>query len=516
MMVPGVCLLVRQSKHWTLHANVLKTFVVPHSSIKRQYSNGTSNKTEIYPKNILTLHKRGVLHDIFPPASITLPDDLSRKQQTFYCGFDPTADSLHVGNLLSLMVMLHCQRAGHNVIAVIGTATVKAGDPSGRTTDRQPLKHNITEINAEYLTRCIQRIFKNHSDHVYDNRYKKELPRLLILKNHEWYERQSAIDFISSTCRNFRIGKMLGKKYIRERTENEDGILLNEFLYQVLQAYDWQHLHDTYDCNFQIGGIDQLGNIDAGHDLIKRTRGKDAYGLFTPLLTTPRGEKLGKSAGNCVWLSPEKTSPFEFYQYFFRQPDSVVEQYLKYFTFINLNAISEIIEEHRKNPGKRTAQRILAKNVCKLVHGPKGLELAERCTRALYGGRIEDLESLSSDEIDVTFSGMSIVDAVLEPDTTVYDAAIIAKAIPTGAAGYHVINSGGIRINGFKVKAPEQILLSGTHVLKNDITLISVGKIKHYIVRWVLPRIAHSEDDIPSKIPDVAVKDEEDFASTLR
>ncbi|CAK8675997.1 unnamed protein product [Clavelina lepadiformis] len=466
-------------------------------------NNSTFSKENVLPKNILHLHERGMFQDIYPPASVNLPN-LLKKKQCFYCGFDPTASSLHVGNLLSLMALLQCQRAGHNVIAVIGTATARAGDPSAHTKDRSILSKKDLFANAHSISESLERIVKNHEKHLYDNRLKKILPGFKILFNHTWYEKENVIDFMGTVGRDFRIGPMLEKRYIKDRINSLEGLVLAEFVYQIFQAYDWKYLRENYNCCFQIGGSDQLGNINAGYELIKKRYKEELYGLLTPLVTTLRGEKLGKSAGNTVWLNPDKTSPFEFYQYFYRQPDKVVEQFLKYFTFIDLNQIEDIIEEHKKKPQLRKAQRILARNVCKIVHGEIGLISAERCSRVLYEGRIDDLEQLSDDEIAATFLGMNIIHGVLEPDTTVYDlVANIVEAIPQGTKGENIILGGGVRINGRIVDFPHQILLSDIHVLKNDLTLVTVGKVHHYVVRWKLPRIEHDEDDDDDKLPSV-------------
>uniref|UniRef100_H2YAY9 Tyrosine--tRNA ligase n=1 Tax=Ciona savignyi TaxID=51511 RepID=H2YAY9_CIOSA len=452
----------------------------------RHYSanDSTKSKTDIRPKNVLNIHERGILEDIYPPAAVGLPQLLESKQQCFYCGFDPTADGLHVGNLLSIMVLLHCQRAGHKAIAVIGNATVRAGDPSEHTKDRKVLSDEAIQMNVEAIRDCITTIVGNHAQHIYDNKHKKNLPEFKVLYNQTWYKKLNAIDFISSACRNFRIGSMLEKRYIRDRINSSDGLMLAEFMYQVLQAYDWKYLHDNHDCNFQVGGADQLGNIHAGQQLIRKSSKKKVYALLTPLVTNLRGQKLGKTAGNSVWLNPKKTAPFEFYQFFYKQPDSMVETFLKYFTFIDMKMINEIMIDHEKQSNLRQAQRILAKHVCKLVHGPEGLKSAERCTRALFGGKLEDIEQLTEDEIRSTFDATNVINAVLEPDTTVYDIAAFAKAIPPGNKGENLIRAGGVRINGETVDSPHQILMSGAHVLKNDLTVLSVGKTTHYIVKW--------------------------------
>ncbi|XP_039262919.2 tyrosine--tRNA ligase, mitochondrial-like [Styela clava] len=448
--------------------------------------NSVKKSSVIKPQNILNLHKRGLLEDIFPNASVSLPEQLL-KQQCFYCGFDPTSDSLHIGNLMSLMLLLHCQRAGHNVIAVIGNATARIGDPSDQTKDRNSVSTDVLDKNTKGLINCITNIFETHEQEHYIHRGVKELPTIKILNNYDWYRDINVVDFFANAGRKFRMGPMLDKRFVKERLNSSEGLLLPEFLYQVYQAYDWLHLLQNYNCRFQFGGSDQLGNMNAGRYLIDRVTQQEVYGLLTPLITTHTGQKVGKTAGNAVWLDADKTSPFEFYQYFLRQRDADVEKFLKYFTFIELTNIKEIMQEHSRYPKRRNAQKILAKNVCKLVHGEEGLKSAERCTQVLFHGQLEQLENLTDQEIDATFKGMKIHHAVLEPTTTIYDIATKIKAIPDGPIGIEAINKGGVLVNGIAMQNSQQILLCDFHVLKNDLSLITVGKKNHHIVRWRVP-----------------------------
>lgn len=453
------------------------------TSQTRRYA---SKLSLIKPQNILNLHKRGLLEDIFPNASVTLPEQLL-KQQCFYCGFDPTSDSLHIGNLMSLMLLLHCQRAGHNVIAVIGNATAKIGDPSDQTKDRRPLSPELLDKNTKGISKCIKNIFETHERELYIHKGVKELPKLKILNNYDWYRDINVVDFFANEGRTFRMGPMLDKRFVKDRLNSEEGLLLPEFLYQIFQAYDWLHLLRKYNCRFQFGGSDQLGNMNAGRYLIDRLTKTEVYGFLTPLVMTHTGQKVGKTAGNALWLDADKTSPFEFYQYFLRQRDVDVEKFLRYFTFIELSSIKEIMHEHSKHPHHRSAQKILARNMCKLVHGEEGLKSAERCTQVLYHGALEELENLSEQEIETTFKGMKIHYAVLEPTTTIYDIATKIKAIPEGPIGMEAIDKGGVLVNGLAMTAAHQLLLCDFHVLKNDLSLITVGKKNHYIVRWKVP-----------------------------
>lgn len=297
--------------------------------------------------NILKLGSRGMLQSIFPEErNIELEKLLTSSPQTLYCGFDPTADSLHLGNLVSIMVLLHCHRAGHKSIALVGGATAMIGDPSDKTTDRPALKTNLVETNRKGIERDLRTIFENY-DKLFHNPAEKELSPLKIVNNGDWYKKLNVIDFFCTTGRFFRMGDLLTKKTIKKRLESDEGLNLTEFLYQVFQAFDWLHLYHKYRCNIQIGGSDQMGNIKSGFDLLGKFFKEHFFGITTPLLTAPNGDKLGKSEGNALWLNPDKTSPFELYQFFFRLPDTEVEKYLKLFTFYSEKELLEIMAKQK-------------------------------------------------------------------------------------------------------------------------------------------------------------------------
>lgn len=291
-----------------------------------------------------------------------------KKPQCVYAGFDPTADSLHVGNLLVLMNLLHWQRGGHQVIALLGGATGLIGDPSHRTSERSELSDLVAKENIESIGQNIRTIFENHSKYFWEDE-KDQLKAPIVLNNLEWYQGLNVIDFIRGVGKHFRLGTMMGRTSVQSRLNSEGGMSFTEFSYQIFQAYDWLCLAKTHNCCFQIGGNDQMGNMVSGYDLITKLSDKKVYALTLPLITAEGGKKFGKSVGNAVWLSPEKSSSFQLYQFFIRSKDSDVENYLKLFTFLPLGRIEEIIRAHQKAPEKREAQRILAENVTLLVHG---------------------------------------------------------------------------------------------------------------------------------------------------
>lgn len=410
----------------------------------------------------------------------------TRGQQSIYAGFDPTADSLHVGNLLVIMGLIHCQRAGHRPIALVGGATGLIGDPSGRKTERNQLGETVIETNLKAIEQQLRRVFENHENCLWDSKKQKlPLAPLIIVNNADWYADLQLIDFVANMGRHFRMGSMLSRSSVQSRLESEDGMSFTEFTYQIFQAYDWLHLLRRHNCCFQMGGSDQTGNLMTGHELISRVeRKREVFGLTLPLVTTEEGDKFGKSVGNAVWLDGNKTSPFALYQFFLRMPDSEVEKLLKLFTFIPLPQVEQLMREHTKEPEKRKAQTLLAEDVTLLVHGESGLKQAERVTNALYKGNVEGLAELNLSEIQQTFQGATMVNLLTEPGMSILELAMKAKCFPTETDAVRIINAGGFYVNQKRVQNIAEVLTTGVHILRNGISLLRVGKRNFYIVRW--------------------------------
>ncbi|XP_037307813.1 tyrosine--tRNA ligase, mitochondrial [Pungitius pungitius] len=432
-----------------------------------------------------SLNKRGVLKESFPrdAAQDQLPRLLRSGAQTVYCGFDPTADSLHVGNLLAIVGLLHFRGAGHHVLAVLGGATAQIGDPSGKTSERERLSPEVAEANTRGVREGIQRVFANHELHFHDG--SREPGTVTVLNNLSWYKNRGVVDFLSEAGRHLRMGTMLSRHSVQSRLRSADGMSLAEFTYQAFQAYDFHHLNQIYGCKIQLGGTDQLGNLMSGHEYIQKASGEEVYGLTVPLVTSSAGDKLGKTAGNAVWLNRDKTSPFEFYQFFLRQPDASVERFLKLFTFLPLAEVERLMEQQRNDPGKRLAHKRLAAEVTKLVHGKEGLESAKRCTDALYHSSVQALEEMSDDELQELFREAPFHELLLEPGTTVIDACRRVNAIPEGPRGYQMVSEGAVWINHGRTDKPEQLLIPKLHVLSNGLTLLRVGKRNFHIIKWL-------------------------------
>ncbi|XP_032288710.1 tyrosine--tRNA ligase, mitochondrial [Phoca vitulina] len=440
-------------------------------------------------QGLLAVQKaRGLFKEFFPErgTNIELPELFDRGTgnfpQTVYCGFDPTADSLHVGHLLALLGLFHFQRAGHNVIALVGGATARLGDPSGRTKEREALEPERVRSNARALRQGLEAMVANHQQLFANGR---TWGSFTVLDNSAWYQKQHLVDFLAAVGGQFRMGTLLSRQSVQTRLKSPEGMSLAEFLYQVLQAYDFYYLFQHYGCRVQLGGSDQLGNILSGYEFIHKLTGEDVFGITVPLITSTTGAKLGKSAGNAVWLNRDKTSPFELYQFFVRQQDDLVERYLKLFTFLPLPEIDHIMQLHDKEPEKRGPQKRLAAEVTKLVHGQEGLDSAKRCTQALYHSSTDALELMSDQELKELFKEASFSELVLDPGTSVLDTCRKANAIPDGPRGYRMITEGGVSINHRQVTNPETVLVVGQHILKNGLSLLKIGKRNFYIIKWL-------------------------------
>jgi len=443
-------------------------------------------KKSFYNRNVVqTLENRGMLEDVFPRESVhKLVKQLkSGKPSVIYAGFDPTAPSLHVGNLLVVTSLLHFHRAGHKVVLLLGGATARIGDPSGKNSDREMLGDDEINKNISGIRENLQRVVDNHNKYFWSSS-RGSLPDIEIVDNSDWYMKMNIIDFLSSVGRNLRMGRMLGRTSVKSRIESEVGLSLTEFTYQAFQAFDWLHLLQTRGCNIQIGGKDQLGNIVAGQEMISKELHKDVWGLTIPLIVNEEGDKFGKSAGAPVWLDSNLTSPFNLYQFMMRLPDSQMSDMLKYFTFLIPEDIEDIMDMHLEQPEMRRAQTHLAKNVTLLVHGQDGLDMAEKTTNILYKKDLDTLAKLSSNEAQEIFSGAPYVQRLFSPGLTVLEMANKIGCFRTEKDAIRIIRAGGFSINMVKIDNTEEVLTHGKHIMGNGLTLVRVGKKNYYIVEW--------------------------------
>ena len=302
-----------------------------------------------------TLNERGFIEQCSDKG---IESSLQNENVTLYVGFDPTADSLHLGHLVPLIAMAHLQRAGHQVLAIVGGATGMVGDPSGKSQERKLLTPEQVAHNVASIKKQMDKFLDFEGSHA-----------ARLLDNNDWISRMSFIDWLREVGKYFTVNYMLAKDSVKVRLGSEQGISYTEFSYMTMQAYDFLHLFDHYDCSLQCGGNDQWGNIAAGIDLVRRVRGQSIYGMTFPLVTSATGEKFGKSAGSAVWLDPDRTKPYQFYQYWMRTDDRDVERYLMLFTFLRMTDIRALHAAHQHAPERREAQRVLAAEVTRIVHG---------------------------------------------------------------------------------------------------------------------------------------------------
>ena len=331
---------------------------------------------------------RGMLHDHTEGA----PEAFAAEPLTAYIGFDPTAPSLHVGSLLPIMGLVHLQRAGHHPVALVGGGTGLIGDPSGKTEERKLLTKEETEVNLAGIRGQLERFLD----------FETPGNPARIVNNLDWLGEFRFLDFLRDVGKHFSVNALVRKETVRRRLEDdESGISYTEFSYILLQAYDFLELFDRFGCRAQLGGSDQWGNITAGIDLIRRTRGERAYGAVVPLVTTRSGGKFGKTEEGTIWLDPERTSPFKFYQFWLNVDDADVGRYLRYFSLMAREEVEELEEATRERPRAREAQKALAREVTERVHGREGLDRAQAATGVLFGGG--EVESLTPGEIEEVF-----------------------------------------------------------------------------------------------------------------
>ena len=330
---------------------------------------------------------RGAIYDATPGSEKLLDTE----KITVYCGFDPTAKSLHIGNLVPIMGLMRLQRHGHSPIALVGGGTGMIGDPSGKSSERPLLSTSEIEGNVYAVREQLGRFLD----------FEAETNPARVVNNANWLMDTSTIEFMRDVGKHFTVNRMLTRESVKNRLKREDGISYTEFSYMLLQAYDFQVLYDRYGCRMQIGGSDQWGNLLSGVDLIRRTRSVNAQALVYPLITTAAGEKFGKSVGGAPALDPEVTSPFKLYQFFLNADDTDVVPYLKLFSFLTLDEIAEISTATEERPKGREGQRRLARDVTELVHGPGGLQAAEAASEVLFGGEVS---AFSASELQDIFS----------------------------------------------------------------------------------------------------------------
>lgn len=396
-----------------------------------------------------------------------IEDLLNKEQVTLYCGADPTADSLHIGHLLPFLTLRRFQEHGHRPIVLIGGGTGMIGDPSGKSEERVLQTEEQVDKNIGGISKQMHNIFEFGTDH-----------GAVLVNNRDWLGQISLISFLRDYGKHVGVNYMLGKDSIQSRLEH--GISYTEFTYTILQAIDFGHLNRELNCKIQVGGSDQWGNITSGIELMRRMYGQtDAYGLTIPLVTKSDGKKFGKSESGAVWLDAEKTSPYEFYQFWINQSDEDVIKFLKYFTFLGKEEIDRLEQSKNEAPHLREAQKTLAEEVTKFIHGEEALNDAIRISQALFSG---DLKSLSAKELKDGFKDVPQV-TLSNGTTNIIDVLIETGVSPSKRQAREDVNNGAIYINGERQQDVNYELTSDDKI-DSEFTIIRRGKKKYFMVNY--------------------------------
>jgi tyrosyl-tRNA synthetase len=419
------------------------------------------------------LEWRGLVADC--TDAVELQKRLAAAPIVLYAGFDPTADSLHVGNLVPLLALRRFQLLGHHPIAVAGGATGLVGDPSGRATERQLLTREILDHNIASVKEQMRRLLD----------FDTQTNPARLLDNADWTLPVSFLDFLRDIGKHFSVNQMIAKESVRARMDDrETGISYTEFSYMLLQAFDFYHLHKQFDCQLQIGGSDQWGNITAGMELTRKKEGRHVFGLTLPLILNSDGSKFGKSAAGAVWLDSKKTSVYRFYQFWIRSDDRDVLRYLNFFTFLGREEIQALAEQHTARPESRAAHKTLAAAMTDLVHGSAATAEAVRASEILFGGELEGIAESTFNEIVGEVPTRQMDRTALEGAGAPLPEVLVASGLsPSKGQARKDVEGGGVYVNNVRQSSPQRAvtsndLLFGRHLLlrkgKRNYTVISV------------------------------------------
>jgi tyrosyl-tRNA synthetase len=413
---------------------------------------------------------RGMVQDQTPG----LEKYISERSITGYIGFDPSAASLHIGNLATIMLLIHLQKAGHKPIALVGGATGMIGDPSGKSAERNLLDEETIRTNVVGIKKQLEK-FLDFGDGPNSAE---------VVNNLDWFGSMKTLDFLRKIGKHLTVNYMMAKDSVQNRMES--GISFTEFSYQLLQGYDYQWLYENKNCRLQMGGSDQWGNITSGTELIRRMGGQDeAFALTTPLLTKSDGSKFGKSESGNIWLDQERTSPYQFYQFFVNQSDEDSPKLLRRLTFLDQKTIEEVESQHSLDPGQRLAQKKLAAEITQMVHGVEGLKTAILTTEVLFGkGSIEELETISDIQFDQVFEGVPraiISQSELEDDWAgILSGNCNQLIFPSKGEARKMIQAGAVQVNKIKISDQKPIEIPK---LRNRYWLVQKGKKNYFLLQ---------------------------------
>lgn len=413
-----------------------------------------------------------MLQDIMPGTE----EQLLKEMTSAYIGFDPTADSLHIGSLVPILLLVHLQKAGHKPFALVGGATGMVGDPSFKSEERKmldeaTLQHNLKGISAQ-LSRFLN--------------FDPSLPNAAeMVNNYDWFKNLSFLDFIRDVGKHITVNYMMSKDSVRKRIEGDSGISFTEFTYQLIQGYDFYWLYTHKNCKLQMGGSDQWGNITTGTELIRRMGGGEAFAFTCPLLTKSDGGKFGKTEKGNIWLDPAKTSPYQFYQFWLNATDEDAVKWIRIFTFLSKADIEALVTEHQSAPHLRTLQKKLAQEITTLVHGEAEYNFAVKASEILFGSATTELlQSLSETQLLQALDGVpthQFTKQLFSAGVDIVSFLAETGIFPSKGEARKMVQSGGVSINKIKVEGIDT-RLSGDHLLKDRYLLVQKGKRQYFLV----------------------------------
>lgn len=419
------------------------------------------------------LRWRGMIQDIMPGTE----EQLLKEMTSAYIGFDPTADSLHIGSLVPILLLVHLQKAGHKPFALVGGATGMVGDPSFKAEERKmldtdTLRQNVSAIKAQ---------LEAYLD------FNPALPNAAeMVNNYDWFQHISFLDFIRDTGKHITVNYMMSKDSVKRRLEGDNGISFTEFTYQLIQGYDFYHLYTRNNCKLQMGGSDQWGNIVTGTELIRRKTGGEAFAFTCPLIKKADGGKFGKTEKGNIWLDPVKTTPYQFYQFWLNAGDEDAEQWIKIFTFLPKEEIETLIAAHRQEPGQRVLQKRLAEEVTRFIHGKEQLQAAQETTQKLFAGQHAPAESLSPEDLE---NMQGVIKFRYDREKLLSEPELVTfltetTIFPSKGEARKMIQNGGLSINRRKAENL-QVKLGTSFLLHEKYILIQKGKKNYYLVEVI-------------------------------
>lgn len=421
------------------------------------------------------LQWRGMIQDIIPGTE----DQLKKEMTHGYIGFDPTADSLHIGNLVPIILLKHLQKCGHKPIALVGGATAMVGDPSGKSEERNLLSEEVLNHNLSCVKAQLEKLLD----------FDPSKPNAAeMVNNYDWFKDFSFLNFIRDVGKYITVNYMMSKDSVKKRLEGDNGMSFTEFTYQLVQGYDFYWLHQNKNCKLQMGGSDQWGNIVTGTELIRKKSGGEAFAFTCPLMTKADGGKFGKTEKGNIWLDAKKTSPYQFYQFWFNAADADAVRFIKIFTFLSKEEIDDLIAQHTGNENQRLLQKKLAEEVTCLVHSRTDYEFAVEASKILFNNdTAEILNQLNEEQLLQVMDGVPTVEFAKETITTGIDAVSFlteTKIFPSKGEAKKMILGGGVSINKIKIDSTEYIIKREA-LLNDKYLLIQKGKKNYYLTKFI-------------------------------